>query len=163
MIKQIIPSEVCLSCQGCCRFAQPETSWSPILLNEEIQRFLEDNYPPSLLSATKRIRPVPDSISDRCLCAFLSPDDNTCKIYSSRPLDCQLYPFMINDKGKKVFLACDLRCPFVGKNLETGEFKEYIRYLHDFLNSPSVLNLLKNNPQIIQEYDGVLDLEEIKI
>ncbi|KPK97734.1 MAG: hypothetical protein AMJ95_07480 [Omnitrophica WOR_2 bacterium SM23_72] len=163
MIKQIIPTDFCLSCRGCCRFSQPETSWSPILLDPEIQQLLEDNYPPSLISKTKRIRPVPDSQSDRFLCAFLNPDDNTCKIYNSRPLDCQLYPFMINRKDKKVFLACDLRCPFAEKNLEVGAFKEYIQYIFNFVNSPSVLNLLRNNPQIIQEYKGLLDLEEIKI
>lgn len=163
MIKQIIPREVCLSCQGCCRFSQHETSWSPILLNEEIRQLLECNYPPSLISPTKRIRAVPDPKSDRFLCAFLSPQDNTCKIYSARPLDCRLYPFMINRKGEKVFLACDLRCPFVKEHLEVGEFKEYIQYLNDFLNSPSALNLLRNNSQIIQEYEGLLDLEEIKI
>ncbi|MFH0826875.1 MAG: YkgJ family cysteine cluster protein [Candidatus Omnitrophota bacterium] len=163
MIKQIIPSEFCLSCRGCCRFAQPETSWSPVLLDSEIRQLLEDNYPPSLISKTKRIRPVPDTQSDRFLCAFLSPDDFACKIYSSRPLDCRLYPFMINRKGNKVFLACDLRCLFVEKNLGAGEFKEYIQCVFDFLNSPPTLNLLKNNPQMIQEYEGLLDLQEIKI
>jgi len=163
MIKQIIPSEVCLSCRGCCTFSQPESSWSPILLDSEIQQLLECNYPPSLISPAKRFRPVPDSQSDRFLCAFLNPVDFTCKIYSSRPLDCRLYPFMINRKEKKVFLACDLRCPFVKGHLETEGFKEYIRYLNDFLNSPPSLNLLRKNPQIIQEYEGLLDLEEIKI
>jgi Fe-S-cluster containining protein len=162
-MKQILKSEVCLKCQGCCRFSQSETSWSPILLDEEIQQLLELKHPLSLVSQTKKIRPVPDAKSDRFLCAFLSPGDNKCRIYTLRPFDCRLYPFMINCHAKKVFLACDLRCPFVKEHLEAKAFKEYIQYLNDFLNSPSSLDLLRNNPQIIQEYEGLLDLGELKI
>ena len=163
VIKQIIPDDFCLSCHGCCRFSEAETSWSPILLDSEIQQLMEGGYPPSLISPMKRIRPVPDAQSGRFFCAFLNPNDNKCKIYKERPLDCCLYPFMIARKGKKVFLACDLRCPFVDNHLETDEFKDYAQYLNDVLNSPSSLNLLRTNPQILQEYEGLLDLQEINI
>ena len=163
MIRQIVPNEVCLKCRGCCRFSEPETSWSPILLDEEIVRLMGKNYPPSVISPTKKIRPVPDRQSDRFLCAFLDAEDNKCKIYDFRPLDCSLYPFMLNRKNRKVFLACDLRCPFVEENLEKEEFRAYARYLSDLLNTPASCDLLRKNPQIVQEYEGLLDLSEIKI
>jgi Fe-S-cluster containining protein len=163
VIRQIVPNDVCLKCRGCCRFSQPETSWSPILLDEEIEQLMARNYPPSIIAPSKRIRPVPAPGSDRFLCAFLNEENNTCKVYSFRPLDCSLYPFMLNRKGRSVFLACDLRCPFVEENLEKEEFKEHSRYLSELLNTPAYLRLLRDNPQIIQEYEGLMDLSEIRI
>ncbi|TBR19404.1 hypothetical protein EPO66_00745 [bacterium] len=35
MIKQFIPSSVCLKCQGCCRFAEENSAWSVKLLEGE--------------------------------------------------------------------------------------------------------------------------------
>lgn len=96
-------------------------------------------------------------------CSFFNLQDNKCKIYALRPFECQLYPFLINRKGKKVFLALDLHCPFVEKKLKTQEFKEYVLYLTDFLNDSPQAEILKNNPQIIQDYSEALDLEELKI
>lgn len=163
MIKQIVPSKVCLNCLGCCRFSRPDTLWSPFLLDEEVRDFLARDIPPSAIDSGKRIRPVPGREPDTFICGFLNPQDNRCKIYDFRPLDCQLYPFMINREGKKVFLAADLRCPFVKENLEGGEFKKFTRSLTEWLNSPAQLNLLRHNLHMIQEYAEVSNLAELKI
>ncbi len=152
-----------MECQGCCRFAQFDTIWSPCLLNEEIPELLKNNFPPSLISKDKKIRLVTYPGENKSACSLFNPQNNKCKIYSFRPFECQLYPFLISQKEKKVFLALDLKCPFIKDNLETQGLKEYIQYLIDFLNSPLGLNILRNNSHIIQEYPEVLNLAELKI
>lgn len=173
MINQLIPQEVCLKCRGCCRFSEVNSVWAPCLLDEEMQDLLDKDIPPALISINRRIRPIPDPGQERFtpplragvgfICPFLSPSDNKCKIYASRPLECQLYPFLINLRNNKVYLTIDLNCPYVKENLDTKEFKEYTQYLSAFLNAPEKLRVLKDNPQIIQAYEEVLDILELKI
>jgi len=158
MIRQIIPRDYCLSCQGCCRFSQQDSVWLPCLLNEEIENLLKKDFPPSIISPGKKIRSQPHLEEDNFVCSFFQPQDNKCKIYTFRPFECQLYPFLINKKEEEIFLAADLRCPFVQKNLENSEFKLYFRYLTDFFNSQGGTALLKNNPQLIQTYPEVSNL-----
>jgi len=163
MIKQLLPSRVCLKCQGCCRFLHRETLWSPFLLKEDIQELLAHKIPPSLISSTNKIRLFPDIDNDNFVCAFLNTQDNRCKVYPFRPFECQLYPFLINRKLNKVFLACDLRCPFAKENLNTEGFKKHTRYLVGLLNSPTQIKLLRNNPGVFQSYDEVYNLAELKL
>lgn len=150
-LKQFVLSGFCLKCAGCCRFDQEDTIWSPRLLNKEKERL------------GKKIHLIPNPKQGNFLCSFLNIQNNKCKTYSFRPFECQLYPFLINRKEEDIFLAVDLKCPFVKKNLKDPRFKEYTQYLNDFLNSPRQLNILKNNPQIIQVYTEVLNLTKLKI
>lgn len=163
MIKQFIPQGFCLKCQGCCRFKEENSAWLPCLLDEEIQDLLDKDIPAAFISADRKIRPIPNPGQEGFICPFLSPADNKCKIYASRPLECQLYPFLINLRGKKALLTVDLNCPYVKENLKTEEFKEYTEYLTAFLNAPQQLRILNDNPQIIQAYEDVLDILELKI
>lgn len=163
MIRQFVPQEVCLKCQGCCRFKEQDSVWAPCLLEEEIQELLDKDIPPAFISMDKRIRPVPNAGQDGFNCAFLSPADNKCKIYGFRPLECQLYPFLITLRDKKAILTVDLNCPYVKENLNTKEFKQYSEYLSAFLNSPSQVRILKSNPQILQAYEEVMDILELNL
>ncbi len=161
MIKQIVPSEFCLECQGCCRFKEFNSVWLPCLLDEEIQDFLDRKVPPASISIDKKIQPVCDDQSNY-ICAFLNPADNRCKIYNFRPFECQLYPFLINLRGKKVVLTVDLNCPYAKNHINTAAFKEYVDYLTAYLNSPKQIRLLKDNPHILQVYDEVAEIIELK-
>ncbi len=161
MIKQIIPKEACLKCQGCCRFRKIDSVWSPCLLDEEIQDLLDKKIPPACISSGKKLLPILDPQSEGLICPFLDAKDNKCKIYDFRPFECQLYPFLINLRGGKVILTLDLNCPYVAEHLKDDELKKYTDYLIAFLNSSSQLKLLKNNPQIIQAYEEVLEIIEL--
>lgn len=161
MTKQLVPQSACLKCKGCCRFAQAVSIWTPYLLDKEISALAKDILLPSMISSSKRICAVPSKTQEFFFCPFLNVGKNKCKIYPRRPFECQLYPFIINRKDKKVFLAVDLQCPFAKGNLESGAFKEYVGYLTSRLNSKSYQDILKNNPQIIQRYDAALNLREL--
>ncbi|MBI3990805.1 MAG: YkgJ family cysteine cluster protein [Candidatus Omnitrophica bacterium] len=163
MIKHIIPQEVCLRCQGCCRFKKPDSAWSPCLLDEEIQDLLDKKIPPACISSNKKLLLIPNPQGEGFICPFLESKDNKCKIYGFRPFECQLYPFLINLRGGKVILTLDLNCPYVAENLKSEDFKKYTKDLIDFLNSPAQLSILKENPQIIQAYEEVLDIIELDL
>ena len=163
MIKQVIPKDYCLSCLGCCRFSEQDSVWLPHLLEKEAQELLKKDFPAALISCDKKIRSIPYPAQNNFICSFLQPKDNKCKIYAFRPFECQLYPFLISRKGEEAFLALDLKCPFVKENLESQKFKAYIRYLTGFFNNPRKIKGLKNNPQIIQIYEGVLNLAELNL
>ena len=124
---------------------------------------MDKKTPPAFISADKRLLPIPDPQGVGFICPLLEAKDNKCKIYGFRPFECQLYPFLINRKGEEVFLALDLKCPFVKENLESQKFKGYIRYLTNFFNNPRKIKVLKNNPQIIQTYEDVLNLAELNL
>ncbi len=163
MIKQFVPQEVCLECRGCCRFKEENSLWSPCLLDEEIQGLLDNDLASVTISLDKRIGLVKDPSQEGFLCPLLSLQDNKCKIYARRPFECQLYPFLIGMRNKKVILTVDLNCPYIQKKIKDKEFKEYVEYLSACLNSPAQLSILKDNPHIIQAYEEVLDIMELKI
>ena len=162
-IKQLIPEDYCLKCQGCCRFKNTGSAWDACLLVGDIQELLDKNIPPAFISCAKKLIPIPNPQGEGFICTFLDLKDNRCKIYDLRPFECQLYPFLINLRREKVILTLDLNCPYVAANLKSNEFKKYTDYLISFLNSPSQLKLLKENPQIIQVYEEVLDIIELDL
>ncbi|MDD3345249.1 MAG: YkgJ family cysteine cluster protein [Candidatus Omnitrophica bacterium] len=164
MIRQFVPQEFCMKCKGCCRFKEQDSVWSPCLLDEEIQVLLDrKDIPPASISINRRIQPVSAPCESGFICPFLGVGDNKCAIYSARPFECQLYPFLINLRKGKVLLTVDLNCPYVYERINSPEAKEYIAYLSGYLNSPDCLGKIKDNPQIIQAYEEVREVAEIKL
>jgi Fe-S-cluster containining protein len=145
MIKQIILKDFCLNCRLCCRFNEPDSVWVPHLLDDEKKRLNED-----------KIKLIFSKKEKVYFCSFLEPKENKCKIYKNRPLECQLYPFLINLKDKKIFLSLDLRCPYIKERLNSSQVKEYINYLCGFLKASK--KLILDNPQILQTYADVYDI-----
>lgn len=148
MIRNLIPNKVCLGCFGCCRFSEKDSVWPPHLLNSEEKVF-------------KKIGLIFDPTGRNFLCSFLDPRKNKCRIYRQRPFECRLYPFLLCRKGGKVFLSADLNCRYLEKHLQADKVKKYISSLLKFLNSKKFLKVLKDNPQIAQEYPGLVDIAEI--
>jgi Fe-S-cluster containining protein len=149
-LRQFIPKDYCLSCQGCCRFAQNDSVWLPQLLEEEKNRL-------------GKLRVILDQEQGNFICGFLNKENNKCKVYRLRPFDCQLYPFIFHRQNNKVFLAADLKCIFLKENFPSQEFKDYARRLIELIKTPSFLNILKSNPGLIQTYIGAAPIEEFTI
>jgi Fe-S-cluster containining protein len=149
MIKQIILKDFCLNCRLCCRFNEPDSVWVPHLLDDEKKRLNED-----------KIKLIFSEKEKVYLCSFLEPETNKCKIYKNRPLECQLYPFLINLKDKKIFLSLDLNCPYIKEKLNSLELQEYISYLLNFLNTSK--KIILDNPQLLNTYKDVLDISPLE-
>lgn len=137
--------------------------WSPCLLHEEVQDLLARNITPAMILAKKKIRLMREPAEGCLICAFFNAPKNKCRIYSFRPFECRLYPFLIKRGGKKVFLAVDLKCPFVTQDFKSRRFNGYVQYLTRLLHKPKARGALRDNPQLIQMYDGPLDLTELKL
>ena len=133
-------------------------------MDEEIQELADkEGVPAASISVDRRIQPVVNSDGDGFICPFLGSADNQCRIYNLRPFECQLYPFLINLRKEKVLLTVDLNCPYVYEKIDTPLAKEYIIYLTAYLNSPKMLKVLKDNPQIIQAYEEVREIAELNL
>jgi hypothetical protein len=180
MIKQFVPQKACLACQGCCRFAQEDSVWVPALLNEEIENFLNQGVNAAIINAHKKFKIVPFPKQKVYLCPLFNYEENKCKIYNSRPLECQLYPFLLCAKEglgaqdanitnggvgrmRKIYLAADFNCPFLKEKNKTRGFKEYAQYLVSLLQNPPYAELLRNNPHIIQSYAEVSEIQELSL
>jgi len=162
VIKQFVPQEFCLNCKGCCRFKEADSIWRPCLLDEEIQELLDkQGFPPASISIDRRLQLIANPDGQDFICPFLCIRDNKCKIYAARPFECQLYPFLINLRPGKLLLTVDLNCPYIYEKIDSREAKEYIIYLAGWLNSPKMLKMLKDNPQIIQAYEEVREVAEL--
>jgi len=162
VIKQFVPQEFCLKCQGCCRFKEANSVWSPCLLDEEIQELLDKpGIPAASISVDRRIQPIANPGGADFICPFLEIQENKCQIYDLRPFECQLYPFLINLRNDKVLLTVDLNCPYVYEKINSQEAKDYIVYLTGYLNSKPLRLMLKDNPQIIQAYEEVREIAEL--
>jgi Fe-S-cluster containining protein len=147
-IKQLIPEGYCSKCRGCCRFSQKCSAWAPRLLKEEADRI-------------GQISVLAYEPEGNFICSHLDVSDNNCRIYGSRPFECQLYPFLLSGRENKKFLAVDLNCAFVKDNRDTEAFKAYCVQITDLMRSPAFSAVLRNNPQMFQTYAGVFELAEI--
>ena len=167
VLKQFVTNDYCLACRGCCRFQRPDSAWSPGLTDEDIRHIRSRANPDFCIPDDKRIRLIRDPGGTGFLCPFLSTEDNTCGIYEVRPFECRLYPFVLNRRAEKVFLAVDTNCPFAEEKIRSsgqgagGGWEDYIAYLEDILNKEPYCVLVKHNPHIIQTYKEVLDLREL--
>jgi len=159
-LRQFVGSQTCFSCDVCCRFKDSASNWSPILTDTDIARLSDNSAAEDILCQEKKFRLR--TYKDLVICPFFNPKDNSCKIYSLRPFDCQLYPFLLVKKDKRIFLGYDLKCPFVKEKSASKEFKEYVQYLLEFLKNKDTGAMIRNNPQLAMDYkEDVIFLEEL--
>ncbi|MBF0483912.1 MAG: YkgJ family cysteine cluster protein [Candidatus Omnitrophica bacterium] len=154
-------SEVCLKCDGCCRFYEPESSWRPRCGKEEIKAIGR----PDIIDERSYIR-APQS-GDKFLCVCLAKDEHCCDIYTKRPFECKVYPFVLMKRGNKIVLSAHTSCPMVGQHRNTQKFFDYEKQLKEFFARPEVLDFLRNNKHLAGDYPGYQeefeDLFEVKI
>ena len=161
MIRQFLTQETCLKCQGCCRFKEEHSVWLPTLLNSEIELLLTQGLPQGMISPDKKIQVAPFIKESLFLCSLFNSEENKCKIYQHRPLECQIYPFLLCRRDNKSYIAADPHCPAVEGKTNSLELQGYVAYLTELLQSPQYSEALKNNPHVFQAYQDVLLLTEI--
>jgi Fe-S-cluster containining protein len=156
-LKQFVPSNVCLSCDGCCRFKEEQSPWRPKISRDEIenaqkQDLLSKIYSREKIDASSHIKTVSCGKTGLHFCSFFYPETNTCSVYPLRPFECQLYPFVLTKKDNQVNLAVHHQCPFVQEKRSVSEFSNYVNYLEYFFNQKEVLAFLRKNPFLAGEY-----------
>lgn len=147
-LKQVIPKKFCLACDVCCRFIDPNSIFTPYLTRTDADLLLEAGLPRKAINGN-RFNLSPCGPINHCPC--FSPDENKCSFYSFRPLECELYPFLLAKKNNEVYLALDKKCPFVGENF-IKEMSKHIDYLKEILGSKEVAGLVKGAQNFPADY-----------
>lgn len=160
LLKQIVPSSLCLVCDVCCRFPEEESPLSPYFTGEEIgfMTALERQNLPvdTRVQGRGKVRPIPHG--EGCICPYFDPTTHFCRIYSKRPLDCRIYPFAImRDLEGSIVLGIDTKCPFImehAEEIQGGNTQEgnTINEIVDFLESDSILQVFTANPAFVGSY-----------
>lgn len=154
-MKQFVPSGVCLSCDGCCRFKEQDSRWRPKIAAEEKEAVSLPGLAGKIFAAhvvgqDGHIAAVP--CHGLFVCHFFDPKDNTCGIYHARPFECQLYPFLLSREEGRPAVFAHLNCPYVQKNWGTALYKEHVAWLKIFFQRAEVRNFIKRNPGLIADY-----------
>lgn len=164
--QQFVPSKVCLTCDGCCRFKEADSAWRPKVTKQDISEIRREGLAEKIFRQALK----PDGrLATRChlgenLCSFFNALDHTCGIYSARPFECQLYPFLLNRKSGRIVLSVHLLCPYIQETKPTQIYQEYVEYLRGYFARPEVLNVLRADPAIADDYsDHAGELEDVFI
>jgi len=157
-LKQIVPSNVCLQCEGCCRFESDTTEWRPLVCQEERVRAVNEeltDVPLSARTIDARGYLHATRCTDTCFpCQYFSMKDYSCVVYGRRPFECALYPFVFYRKGEERWLSVHLPCPYVRDRIHTDEFQGHVRFMREWLSGPGVQQFLRRNPSLFHEYLG---------
>ena len=140
-LKQFVPSEVCLKCNGCCRYKQADSVWRP-KLGQNDQRHLG--------TSEVYIETIPSGPGH--LCRFLNSADNTCSVYAKRPFECAVYPFILSQTLDGVKVYAHLACPYVQDHQPLADFDGYVAYLKDFFSRRDVREFLVDNKAMFHDY-----------
>ena len=129
MLEGLVPTERCLACEVCCRFAEAGSLMAPVFSPAEMSAAEGAGLGREAFCRTGCGRSEPVILKRGVgywICPAFDQGRNRCRFYANRPLDCRLYPFVLtyDEAGKSVQLAADLACPFVVDNLCTPEFRE---------------------------------------
>ena len=150
-IEQIIPAGYCLNCRYCCRFSHDRGPWLPYLMADEKKTLGDCDVIPCAPGESGKYR-----------CRHLAPGPNTCGVYDTRPLECRLYPFLLNARDSRRFLSVDENCPFVAEHGKDEAFKAYaIRLRHWLLTACG--DRLRKEPAIFQVYPECRDIAELEV
>src|SRR2546426_2507103 len=162
-LPQLVPSRVCLSCDVCCRFPEPNSPLRPYFTAEEIRRAIAMGVAPAQFTDLDgcQVSVVPSHVSDGYLCPAFDPITAHCRIYDVRPLDCQIYPLMVmwNADRTQVVLGWDSKCPFLreGKGDEAG-VAAYAGRIAGLLEQEDTLETFAKNPQLIGHFQDDVGL-----
>lgn len=148
--KQFVPSEVCLKCNGCCRYKQADSAWRPKLGEGEQADLAVIITAGDVLDASGYIKTI--QACGEHFCQFLNQGDNTCGIYTKRPFECSLYPFILSQAPDAVKVYVHLSCPYVQDHLPRADFDAYVVYLKEFFRRADIREFLSRNKDMLHDY-----------
>ncbi len=153
-LQPFVPQEWCLTCRRCCRFADPQDAQTPAFSADEVGRAIASGasvewFQPSPQPPSRTVRLTPHPCGG-AQCPALEPGRHHCRIYPARPLDCQLYPFVVtrDAAGQRLLLAADTKCPYIQQLGPGRAVRDYGAYLLRLLEAPAGQRVLADNPAL---------------
>ena len=155
-LPQLVPNAVCLSCEVCCRFPDPDSPLRPYFTGEEIERAvksggLSDRLFPSL--SGHQVALLADPGGEGYLCPAFDAKTGHCRIYDQRPLDCRLYPLVLmwNATHDEVLLGWDSKCPFMLDQIPAA-IRTHAEQVTTLLNQPAQVQAVSKHPRLIGRF-----------
>ncbi len=149
-LKQFVPSEVCLRCNGCCRYKEEGSAWRPKVGAEDKKDLAGFITGGDVLDSQGYIQTI--QACGEHFCRFLNGTDNTCSIYTQRPFECSLYPFILSQTPDGVKVYVHLACPFVQDHLSSPAYEVHVAYLKEFFHRPEIREFLFRNKAMFHDY-----------
>lgn len=146
-LPQFVSQDACLSCDGCCRFKEQNSSWRPKVAQEELDEILHQE-----LDENGRIKAA--ECRGRFQCTHFCAENNTCRIYEQRPFECSLYPFLLIGEGEAVAVGVHLSCPYVQEKWQDADFKSHVEGLQRYFQQQEVLEFIQRNRSLLGDYSG---------
>ena len=158
-LKQFVPSQVCLSCDGCCRFKEEKSAWRPKVGAAERKHIVVDGASLADRVLSKKYVDEENSLKTvPChglhVCTFFNPEDHTCGIYQRRPFECRLYPFILAKKEGEIVVYAHGNCPHVQQYRQHPSFQDYVKYLKKYFAQSEVIEFLRQNPFLAGDYSA---------
>jgi Fe-S-cluster containining protein len=161
-IPQFVPSKVCLSCEGCCRFKEEASPWRPKISREEVDRICRagkkstaKNLFQDVVDEQGYIKAHKSQGAYRC--RFLDLRNNRCRIYTRRPFECRLYPFLLTQDKKQTLVWVHLSCPYIQERWDTEAFDQHVGHLKKFFAREDVAASLNRNSFLPEDYPEYRD------
>ena len=148
-LQQFVPSEICLKCQGCCRFKSMDSPWRP-KVGEAEKNVLALRITGNFTDDQNYIQAIEDCGNH--FCRFFNQSDSTCQVYTQRPFECALYPFILSKSIQGIAVYVHLACPFVQDHQSDELTRRYINYLQEFFHLPQTKDFLKRNQRLLHDY-----------
>ena len=154
-LPQLVPSRICLQCDVCCRFPDPDSALRPYFTENEITRALAGGVEGTAFPNRRgsQVLLVPDPQGDGYLCPAFESATSTCRIYEQRPLDCQLYPLalMWDEAHNQVLLGWDTKCPFMRGEIP-GVIQRHADRVMALLDQPHIRDQVVAHPRLIGRF-----------
>jgi len=137
----------------------------PLFSQEEVKRlasqyqsFFASLEDPAQQGLRPNATPFHGTAHQGCACPFFNPNTHECGIYPDRPLDCQLYPFVLTLglTEKRVVLGLDTQCPFVQDLTHQTTLLEHGKYLRDALENKEPSHTIHQASGLIKQRDETI-------
>lgn len=178
LLPQIVPGEVCFTCDVCCRFPERDSFLRPYFTGQEIHEAVQAGVDPGYFENQTgcQIALVPSPGGEGYQCPAFDAHTGRCGIYDVRPLDCQLYPLalMWNADRTEVVLGWDLKCPFgadlnhsidepiQGSSGDTGLSRDgraqYADQVARLLEEDTTATIIAAHPRLIGPYQDDVEI-----
>jgi len=149
-LRQFVPSEVCLKCNGCCRYKEADSIWRPQLGQDDQIGLAALITAGDVLDTQGYVKTIQSC--GQHFCQFLNGTDNTCGIYTQRPFECSLYPFIISQTPDAVKVYVHLSCPYVQDHLSRAHYDAHVAYLKEFFRREDIRSFLFRNKAMFHDY-----------
>ena len=158
-IPQVLTSQQCSACRGCCLFRAPAGDWSPRLTPDDAAELMKAAPPgEAWQDGTDRIVLMP--CADGQACAFLDRKDHLCRVYPSRPFECGLYPFLLSSEKGGFKVYAHLSCPGIDLLRAAGTWESAVAKIRAFFMDADVRSFVHRHAASFPDY--ALSQDEIE-